>query len=95
MEEGGLPANKGSRCKGEEIMHLCEMKTKTKSNRFKMLKLVHKSKFNKFHGGNRPAEVALADKTRRRAHGVEEQWLFALQICNTMRRDVGSKTSRR
>jgi len=37
--------------KGKKTMHLCEIETKTKSNRFKMLKLVHKSKPNKFHGG--------------------------------------------
>jgi len=32
-------------------MHLCEMKTKTKFNQFKMLKSVYISKPNKFHGG--------------------------------------------
>ena len=32
------------------------METKTKSNQFKMLKLVHKSKPNKFHGGKLTCE---------------------------------------
>jgi len=30
--------------KGKKTLHLCEMETKTKSNRFKMYKSVHKSK---------------------------------------------------
>jgi len=50
-EEGGLPIKKIHSAKRKKTLHLCEMETKMKSNWFKMLKLVHKSKPNKIHGG--------------------------------------------
>jgi len=63
---------------GKKTLHLREMETKTKSNRFKMLKSVHKWKPNKFHGG----KLTCKGRGRQRNKGArceeEEQWFFLL-----------------
>jgi len=71
MEEGGLPAKKRFTVQRGKTLHLCKIETKTKSNRFKMLKSVHKSKPNKIHGRKftcegRAGRQKAADCSRRR-----------------------------
>jgi len=71
-EEGGLSAKRIHGAKGKKTLHLCEMETKKKSNRFKMFKSVHKSKPNKIYG-EKPAEVAMAGATWCSVRGEEKQ----------------------
>jgi len=86
-EEGGLPV------KRKKTLHLCEMEIKTKFNRFKILKSVHKSKPNKIHGGKltlggRDGRQNAKESSRRR-----ETVRFRVTVVQYMKQDIGSKTT--
>jgi len=68
-----------------KILHLCKMETKTKSNHFKMLKSMHKSK----------TQQDLWSKTHlRRSCGEEKEWGFRGAVNEFMKEDVDSGINR-
>jgi len=66
----------------KKIMHLCEMETKTKFNRFKCLNQCTNENSTSFMVENSHVDVVVVRGTKRRSHEEEEQWLFALQHYN-------------
>jgi len=71
------------------------MWTKTKFNRFKMLKSVHKSKSNKIHGGKLTCGGRNGRRNAEESLRRSEIVRFRVAVKQYMKWDVGSETTRR
>jgi len=71
------------------------METKTKFNRFKMLKSVHKSKPNKIFGGKLIYRGHAGRQNTEESSKRRETVRFRVAILQYMKRDVLSETTRR